>query len=265
MSKEPWWNTAAGLLSKHEELRESPYWEKFADSYDQSECRDLRLKRWREALPTPPPNSAESPAPSILAAWAKTVLGLWEPVLSLPWISEDGMTVHPGIGPSQEEAAKKLARWVLSMTDHTDKGRILEELAEVIREQQKPKLVPIVELNRTFEITRALLIFIHREHRIPGKIELNIEANRRHKSVRMDQKNESHKLGDTVRKGRAMFRIYMFDRIPGFAYLCPFDQWENLRWNPTHYSKIILKESGLCGLPHHKLGGQQKKFPRTPR
>ena len=264
MSKGPWWNTSAGLLGKYEELPGFAGWEKFAASYDQPECQELRLKRWREARPKQQPRSTESPLPSILADMAKTVLGQWELVMSMPWISEDGATSHPGIGPSHDEAAKNLAKLVLGMTAPNDNGQLLYQLADEIREQNKPKPGPIVELNRTFEVTRAMLIFIHRERRIPGKTELHIEANRRHESARMSQERESHKIGDVVSKDRARFRIYMFDRIPGFAYLCPFGQWDNLRWNETHYSKVILKEAGLRGLPHPKLGGHQKKVLRPP-
>jgi hypothetical protein len=241
-----------------------------ADSnFRQGACETLGILQDSTALPTivtllnDSDNWVRAKAAIAIRAFSPAAVSVHRDAMMTSFIAN---ATDPNVieNPSKDAAATELAGYALKMLDPKNSGRILDELAEKIREQQNPKPGSIVKPNRTFEVTRAMITFIHRERRIPGKTELHMEANRRHESVRMAQERESHKIGEVVGKGRTRFRIYMFDRIPGFAYLCPFGQWDNLRWNETHYSKVILREAGMHGLPHRKLGGHQKKELRTP-
>jgi hypothetical protein len=231
--REPWWNTSEGLKHHYPAIATAG-WKAFASTYDTTEARDYRLKAWRATKPKMPEASR---SPEQLEDLARGVLG-----------SMNARLLFSQKPLSQEECAEKLAKIVLRLVTQQEP----EFLRELLRAVEARNTHPPDPRN-IVDALQALRRFIHREGRLPGKTDLNIEANRILWSRRFDRHqcpgSEQRFGGRYSHEGQ---KLRVVDVVSERIHACPSHRWDTPRWDPSTFSSQIVKPGGLSGLHRSK-------------
>jgi hypothetical protein len=233
--REPRWNTSDGLkgLLPPTSIITAQSWKTFADAYDAEGARERRFKAWRTANPP-------KPAPSLLPDQLEDLAC---EVLCKP----NSRSLFGEASRPRMESAEKLAKIVLGLLKKD--MRSLQDLLAAV-ESRNSKRGPDQNPRSIAEAMNALLQFIRREKRLPGKAELNTEAQRvKLSKVFRRARGDDRPLecGTRVAIEDQSFRVV--EATPWILRVCPTPRWNEPRWDKTTFSKEIIKPAGLTGLP----------------
>lgn len=223
-NSEFWWNTSEGLRTRMDPIapKGEAAWSKFADTYDQEEYQEARRRafdRERGIF-----NKLRN-----LSRIAQTT-SFYERLFSM-----DEMT--------PEEAVSALAREMLPILDDISLKKLEQLLKEARRFSQ-----PTDETKRIRNTISALRAFVERERRLPGKTELNMEANRFKRSVWINTawRSEDYQFGEL--RTFEERELYIYTTLPRLRG-CPKNQWDKCLFDQGNASRTFLTESGLADLP----------------
>jgi hypothetical protein len=193
-----WWNTSDGLATYVSGIDKTPGWQKFANSYDNPKNRNHRITEVERVS-----GFLISPALVRLRALAEIAAGGESDFRFPEHLNLDGTT-----------AGRLLAEDFLMLFSPKRHDRLQACVRMAAEESKKHNPYCKVHLSSVADIVFAFVSFVEREHRLPDKRELNIEA------------------------GRIKEQLAESD-----------PRWNDGRWEDDEVSRI-RKKAGLNGLPN---------------
>lgn len=236
---EPHWNTSEGLLRNAPEMDQDPAWETFAKAYDEQGARMKRLDAWKVTQPAESPDDSEL---ALLEDLSRIACGKH----NARTIFAEGRLadIHP------DKAARSVASILVDILTERPPIRLRELLA--IAEGRESTQTPTRNISDAIEALRA---FIARERRLPGKAELNIEANRLFWAQSFRTKGRISRLewGDLYNDGTKLVdsfhtQFVVIESIHESVIACPKTKWDQPRWSKSEFGNSTLKPAGLSGL-----------------
>lgn len=232
-----WWSTSAGLVEKVPELLTSKGWKRFAMKYDSPAAQRKRMLAAEASKRKINREVAE------IIAKANTLPG------SIPLRSPYLLFSNDPI-KAREEAIDEL----LGIVNRLFKPGNPSLLTAIAKEMAERKSPPFIQKRNLSEGVNAFCAFILREHCLPDREQLNLEANRKAKAVWREASHlEAKDFGQKISGGIVYAsREPYFSDDPFSVQVCPENDWFCLRWKEEEVSRTIITPGGFSGLPRKK-------------